>query len=344
MFGACFRFSTDKPGRKIALTAETLKAANDRRQLRNWRSVLAVLVGAQSPFETKRALWGYAFLSPWLLGLLIFVSGPMVACFILSFTEYDILSNPKWVGFQNYYVAFFEDDLFWPSMSRTFYYAIITIAPNMIGSLLLAMLLNQGLRGTNVFRSVFFLPHLTPVVAMAALWVWLMNPRIGPLNYVLSYLGWPHDFPWLTSSTTVIPSLALMGLWSGLGGNTMLIFLASLQGVPQELYEVASIDGASSWKKLWYVTLPMISPAMFFNLVLGVIQALQVFTRAWVATSGGPYYSSWFISIHIYQQSFQYFRMGYGSALAWIFAAVVLFLTIVNLKISDKWVYYGGAI
>ncbi|MBC7078658.1 MAG: sugar ABC transporter permease, partial [Synergistales bacterium] len=161
------------------------------------RSLLALIVGAHSPLETKQALLGYLFLSPWLLGLVIFVSGPMIACFILSFAEYDILSPPKWIGFGNYVRAFLEDELFWPSLGRTFYYSILFVPLNIIGALILAILLNQGIYGTSLFRTMFFLPHLTPAVAMATLWVWLMNPEIGPLNFFLSQFGWPRNFPWL---------------------------------------------------------------------------------------------------------------------------------------------------
>lgn len=306
------------------------------------RSILALLVGAQSPLETRQALWGYTFLLPWILGLILFVSGPMIACFVLSFSEYDILSPPKWVGLDNYARAFLRDELFWPSMGRTFYYSILYVPLAIVGALFLAILLNQAIRGTSFFRTMFFLPHLTPAVAMATLWVWLMNPEIGPLNYFLSQFGWPRNFPWLTNPTTVIPSLVLISLWSGVGGNNMLIFLASLQGVPQELYEASEIDGANAISKFWFVTIPMISPALFFNLVLGLIGALQVFTLSYVATNGGPFYGSWFIALHIYQQSFAYFRLGYGSALAWIFAVVVMTLTIINVRLSDRWVYYGG--
>lgn len=325
------------------MTANTLEGTTEARIRPGRRSFWAVVVGAESSYEARQSWWGVAFLSPWILGLIFFVAGPMVGSLVLSFAEYDVLSPPRWVGIANYQRAFSHDELFWPSLGRTFYYAIITVPPSIVGSLCLAILLNQGLRGTNYFRTMFFLPHLTPAVAMATLWVWLMNPEIGTLNYLLAPFGWPSDFPWLSSAKTVIPSLALMSLWSGLGGNNMLIFLASLQGVPQELYEVASIDGAGAWKKFWYVTIPMISPALFFNLVLGIIGALQVFTQAWVATDGGPFYASWFLALHIYQQSFAYFRMGYGSALAWIFAVIVMALTIANVRLSDRWVYYGGA-
>jgi multiple sugar transport system permease protein len=189
---------------------------------------------------------------------------------------------------------------------------------------------------------MFYLPSMTPAVATVLIWLWLMNPEIGVLNMFLSKFGFPSDFPWVNDRRTVIPSLIVMNLWTSAGSSVMLIFLAALQGVPTELYEAANIDGAGTWPRFWHVTVPMISPAILFNLVLGIIGALQVFTSAFVANGGGPAYGSWFIALHIYQQSFQYFRMGYGSALAWIFLVVVLVLTLINLRMSDRWVYYGG--
>ena len=308
----------------------------------NSRGLLATIVGARSKTEIRNALWGYAFLLPWLLGLTIFVGGPVIASFLLGFTEYSVLRDPRWVGLENYRQAFTRDTLFWPSLWRTTYYSVIVVPLSIMGSLLLAILLNQGIHGTNIFRTMFFLPHLTPSVAMAVLWLWLLSPRLGPINHFLSLIGLPGDFPWLTSRTTVIPSLQLISLWAAVGGNTMLIFLAALQGVPEELYEAAEIDGAGILGKFLHVTLAMISPAIFFNLVLGIIGALQVFTLAFVATGGGPAYGSYFFALHIYNQAFEYFRMGYGSALAWIFLAIVVILTIFQLKVSNRWVYYGG--
>ena len=307
-----------------------------------WR-VLSAFVGGETRTKIRQALWGWVFISPWMLGLLIFVGGPIIASLVFSFTEYDVLSPPKFVGLQNYRHAFTEDPLFWGSLGRTVYFSVVYVPVALAGSLLLATLLNQGLYGTSIFRTMFFLPHLTPSVAMAVLWLWLMNPDLGPINYALKAIGVPGKFPWLTQPKTVIPSLQVISLWSGIGGNNMLIFLAALQGVPEELYEAADIDGAGARSKFRHITLPMISPAVFFNLVLGIIGALQVFTLAYVATSGGPAYGSYFFALHIYEHSFSYFRMGYGSALAWIFVAILVSLTLINLKVSNRWVYYGGA-
>jgi multiple sugar transport system permease protein len=305
------------------------------------RSLVATILGAESSQGSRRALWGYLFISPWLVGLVGFILGPMVASLYWSFTAYDILSAPHWVGLQNYQYAFYHDDQFWPSLGRSFYYAALVVPLGIIASLALAMLLNQNVRGTNVFRSLFFLPHLTPAVAMAILWLWLLHPQLGPVNQFLKPLGL-GGYTWLQDRDTVIPTLVLMAVWSIAGGNGMLIFLAGLQGVPRDLEEAAEIDGAGAWTKFRHVTLPMITPTIFFNLVLGMIGALQVFAVAYVATAGGPSYGSWFYALHVYQHAFQHGRMGYGSTLAWIFLTIVLVLTLINFAFSKKWVFYRG--
>lgn len=306
------------------------------------RPLLATIVGASSAQSARKSLWGYLFIAPWLLGLLLFVAGPILYSLYLSFNEYDIISDPKWVGFRNYSYALAGDSLFWNSFGRTFYYAIAVVPLGLAASLALALLLNIGLKGTNVYRTLFFLPHLTPAVAMGILWLWLLHPTLGPVNAGLGALGL-GGFPWLTDKETVIPSIILMALWSIAGGNQMLIFLAGLQGVPRELAEAAEIDGAGTWAKFRNVTLPMITPTLFFNLILGVIGSLQVFTVAFVATSGGPSYGSWFFALHIYQQAFANMRLGYASALAWLLVIVVLLLTLLNFALSRKWVFYRGA-
>jgi multiple sugar transport system permease protein len=305
-------------------------------------SLLARLVGASTPYGMRRALWGYLFITPWLLGLIFFVAGPILASLALSFTSYDILSAPKFTGFQNYYHAFFKDVLFWPSLARTFYYAVVTVPLSLTGSLLLAILLNQRLKGTNIFRTCFFLPSLTPSVALAVVWLWLLQPKLGPVNTVLGLIGL-GGYPWFTDGNTVIPSLIVVSLWAGMGGGPMLIFLAGLQGVPVELEDAARVDGAGAWRKFWNVTFPTITPTVFFNLTLGIIGALQVFTVAFVATTGGPNYGSWFFALHIYQQSFSYLQLGYGAALAWVFLVVIMILTGLNFLLARRWVFYRGA-
>ncbi len=319
--------------------ADAASAVVERR--RGQRSFVAWLVGAQSPLQARRALWGYTFAIPWLLGLVIFIIGPIVASFILSFTEYDVISRPTFIGLENYRKAFFGDDLFWPSLGRTFEYAIVVVPLGILGSLGLAMLLNRGLRGTNIFRTVFFIPSLTPAAALALLWLWLFHPTIGPINMGLALVGLPGP-GWLTDAHWALPALIIISLWATIGGNTMLIFLAGLQGVPASLLEAAELDGAGRWAKFRQVTLPMISPTMLFNLILGVIGALKVFTLAFVATNGGPSYATWFFALHIYQQAFAYFKMGYGSALAWIFVVMLLVFTVAQLRLSRRWVYYAG--
>jgi multiple sugar transport system permease protein len=287
-------------------------------------------------------MWGYIFLSPWVLGLLLFVAGPVIASAYFSLTDYDIISPPRFIGLANYYKAFFEDDLFWSSLGRTAYYSIVSIPLGVIGSLLFAILLNQRIPFTNLFRSLYFLPHLTPSVAMAIVWSWLLHPEAGPINLVLKGIGLPQP-GWLTKREWAIPSIILISLWAGWGGNRMLIFLAGLQGVPDELYDASKVDGAGAWRRFLHVTLPMISPTMLFNLVLGVIGALQVFSLAFIATAGGPAYATWFFALHLYRQAFEYHRMGYGSALAWVFAFILVTLTLIQLRLSGRWVFYAGA-
>lgn len=308
---------------------------------RQSRPLLATLVGAHTQQGARKALWGYFFIAPWLIGLLVFVGGPILASLYLSFTTYDMLSAPRWVGLANYQRAFSQDPLFWPSLGRTFYFAVVFVPLSLAGSLFLAMLLNQRLRGTNLFRTAFFLPSLTPGVALSVLWLWLLHPKLGPVNQILQLIGL-GGYPWLTDSSTVIPSIILISLATSTGGGAMLIFLAGLQGVPKELEEAAIVDGAGAVTKFRHVTLPMITPTLFFNLILGIIAALQVFTVAFVATNGGPDYGSWFIALHIYQQAFPYLRLGYGATLAWIFLVIVLLLTSINFILSRRWVFYRG--
>lgn len=310
-------------------------------QQRHRPSFALKLIGVDTRLQAQEAIWGYIFLIPWVFGLLIFVLGPILASFYLSFTQYNVLTPPRFIGLGNYVHAFTADTLFWPSLARTFLYAILVVPIGLLGSLGLAVLLNQHVRGASVYRTFFFIPSLTPAVALALLWTWLFHPTVGPINSALVLLGLPGP-GWLTSAHWALPALVIIALWAGIGGSTMLIFLAGLQGVPTELLDAAKIDGAGRWADFRHVTLPMISPTMLFNLILGIIGALQVFTLAFVATSGGPSYATWFFALDIYNEAFRYFRMGYGSALAWILLVIVLAFTLLQLGLSRRWVYYAG--
>jgi multiple sugar transport system permease protein len=303
---------------------------------------LARLVGAKTKFQTQRALWGYLFALPWVLGLVVFWGGPILASFYYSFTNYEVIGTPRWLGLDNYIRAFTDDDLFWPSIWLTLKFSLLYAPAAIIGALLLAIMLNQKLKGTNIYRTVFFMPHLIPAVALAVVWIFLLQPRLGPVNMILRDLGVENPPAWLASRDTALYSLTMISVWAAVGGNTMLIFLAGLQGVPQELYEAADMDGASAPRKFWHVTLPLLSPTIFFNVVLIIIAALKVFNTAWVATKGGPSYATWFIAVHIYTEAFQYFRLGYGSALAWVLAVILIVFTWIQVTYSRRWVHYEG--
>lgn len=292
--------------------------------------------------RTREIRYGLLFLSPWVAGFLLFVGGPIVVSFALSLTTYNIAHPPVWVGLSNYTHALVEDKLFWPSLRRTIYYAGVAVPVGMTGSLLLALLLNQKIRGTSVFRTMFFLPHLTPIVATTLLWQWLLHPSVGLVNVGINAVTGLEGPRWLGSKEWAIPALIMMSLWGGIGGNRMMIFLAGLQGIEQELYDAAAVDGVSAWQRLRYVTLPMLSPTIFFNLVLGIIASLKVFASAFVATQGGPAYATWFYALHIYTNAFVYLEMGYAAALAWIFFVLMFAFTYVQFRSSSRWVYYAG--
>lgn len=294
----------------------------------------------------REAIEGYLYIAPWLIGFLVFAAGPMLVSLVLSLTLYKIITPPELIGITNY-VRMFQDALFWRSLWNTLYYAVAFVPISIAGSLLCALLLNQRIRGRTFFRAVYFLPSITPIVATAFLWLWIFHPNVGLANYLLDLAGidgprWLDDIHWSK------PALILISLWGSIGGGAMLIFLAGLQGIPNELYESADIDGAGAHAKFWRITLPLLSPSMFFNLVLGLIGAMQMFTLAFVATSGagqtrpagGPAYSTLFYVLNLYNHAFDYWEMGYASALAWFFFLILLFLTYWQLRLSRSWVYY----
>lgn len=295
--------------------------------------------------RAREEIAGWLWTSPWLIGFLLFVLGPMLISLYLSFTKYAIGSTPQFIGVDNFVRALSgKDDLFWPSMGRTVEYAFVMVPIGISLSLLAATLLNQGLKGTSIFRTLYFLPSLTPVVASAVIWRWLYQPDFGAINWLLWELGVDEGPRWLNNPQSALPSLMLIGLWASVGGGAMVIFLAGLQSVPRELHDAASIDGANAWQRFRSITLPMISPTIFFNLVIGIIAALKVFAVAVLATSGGPNYATWFFNLHLYNNAFQFFEMGYASALAWIFFLLVVTLTYLNVRWSRNWVHYEGEV
>jgi len=266
----------------------------------------------------------------------------MLASLYLSFCKYD-LHRLEWVGAENYRRLLTADPLFWRALQNTVVYVAISVPLGLAGSLAIAVLLNQNVRGQRLFRTLFYLPSLVPAVASSLLWLWVLNSENGLLNYGLSLAGLPHRLcpRWLEDPVWTLPAFVLMSLW-GVGGARMVIFLAGLQGIPESYYEAAHIDGATSWQKFWFVTIPMLSSTIFFNLILGVIGSFQVFTSAYVMTSGGPGNASLFYVLYLFRNAFEYFKLGKASAMAWILFAVLLGFTMIQFRQAHRWVHYEG--
>ena len=288
--------------------------------------------------ERTSSRWGLALISPWLLGFLIFTAVPMLASLYLSFCKYD-LHTLSFVGAKNYDVLLHEPR-FWKSLGNTAIYVLFAVPLGLTGSLLIAVLLNQKVKAIPIFRTLFYLPSLVPAVASSLVWAWVFHPDAGILNYALSKIGIQGP-KWLQDPKTALTSLIIMSLW-GIGGGRMLIFLAGLQGISDELYEAAQLDGAKGWACFRHITLPMLSPTIFFNLILGIIGSFQVFTSAYIMTSGGPEDSTLMYVLYLYNNAFREFKLGKASAMAWILFIVLLGFTLVQFKNASKWVYYEG--
>ena len=297
-----------------------------------------------SKVARRDAVDGYLFILPWLLGFVIFTAGPMLASFGLMFVDWDLLTPPSFAGLANIQKAV-VDPLLTTSLYNTAYYTFISVPLRMVVALGGAMLLNAHVRGLPFFRTAFYLPAVLPLVASIILWMWLFNPQIGLLNMVLNAVGLPR-LNWIWDPVLSKPSLILMSLWTT--GNVMIIFLAGLQSVPQGLYEAAEIDGAGAWAKFRHVTLPMISPSMLFNLVTGIIFSFQVFAVVYFMTgtggqaAGGPINTTLMTVVYLFRVAFEQFKMGYGSTVAWVLFLVILVFTLLQWKLSDRWVYYEG--
>lgn len=287
----------------------------------------------------KEALWFYLLISPWLIGFICFVLGPMIASFIISLTKWDLLTPAKFIGFKNYSKALNRDPLFWQSLKVTVIYSIFSVPLGLIFSLALALLLNQAAWGMRLFRTIFYMPAVVGGVSVMVLWMWIFNPQIGLLNTILGYIG-INGPGWIFDPNWAMPSLIIMSLW-GIGGG-MIIWLAGLKGISPSLYEAANLDGANAWQKFRDVTVPMLTPTIFFNLIMGIVGALQTFGQAYVMTKGGPMNSTLFYNYYLFQHAFENFNMGYASALAWFLFLIILVLTLFVVKSSDAWVYYEG--
>jgi multiple sugar transport system permease protein len=285
--------------------------------------------------KEERAFW--FFISPWLIGFICFVGGPMIASLFISFTSYNVTSAPKWIGLDNY-SKLFNDELFYQSLQVTGYYVLLAVPFTIIVSLLLAVLLNLKVKGQPFFRTMFYAPTIISGVSIAYLWAWLLNPDFGVINSLIYQWAGIKGPGWFTSTTWVIPAFVLMRFTS-LGG-TIVIFLASLQSLPDELYESASIDGAGRVTRFLRITIPLVSPVILFNTIMAIIGSFQVFTEAYVITDGGPQWGSYFYVLYLFETAFAQFRMGYASAQAWILFLIIVTFTFLALWVSRKMVHY----
>lgn len=292
--------------------------------------------GAFGGLRRGEMIAGYLFLLPNLIGFLVFALIPIVAALTLTFTSWDLVTAPKFVGLDNY-GQMLHDQLFWQTASNSLYYTVGAVPIAVFIAFWLALLLNRKMRGVVFFRTVFFLPYVTLTVAIAIVWQWLYNPDIGLINYILGLFG--IDGPqWLQSTTWAMPAVIVMSDWQGIG-YPILIFLAGLQGIPEEYYEAAKIDGASGFQQLRYITVPLLSPATFFILTTSFISAMQAFDQFYVMTQGGPAYATTPLVMYIYQSGFQFFKMGYACTLAAVLFLAIFFITIVQWRMAKSWVY-----
>lgn len=292
-----------------------------------------------APAQLRGLLLGLLFVSPWLIGFILWTVYPLVSSLYYSFTRYDLLRPPVFLGLENYRQILTDDPHFPTVMYNTIYYVGLSVPLGVISAFLLATLLNTRIIGRSVFRAIFFFPAIVPAVVVAMVWLFLLNAQYGAINSTLAGLGL-STIPFISSPQWAKPSLILIHMWAQ--GNAMVIFLATLQDVPRSLYEAATVDGANAWHKFWHVTVPMCTPVILFNLVMGFIGGFQNFTLPWLLTNGGPAQATEFYAVHLYRNAFSYLRMGKASALAWILFIIIVTFTVILFKSSGRWVYYGG--
>jgi len=290
------------------------------------------------PKIKSQTVWGYIFIGPAILGFLAFFLIPILFSLYISFTRWDMIASPQFVGVQNFKDMFTLSHTLVPQSLRvTLYYTLLTVPSITIISLFLSLLLNTKIKGISVFRTMYYIPSIVPAIAASALWLFLLNPMFGVFNQILKMIGLPTS-NWLHDTVSVIPTLAMMAVWGA--GNTVVIYLAGLQGIPTHLYEAALIDGAGMFRKFFNITIPMLSPVIFFNMIMAIIGSMQTFTQAFVMTEGGPNNASLFYALLIYRTAFRNLDMGYASAMAWLFFVVIAILTIIAFRVSAFWVFY----
>ena len=290
----------------------------------------------------KEGMQGYIFISPWLLGFLVFTAGPMLFSLYSSFTNYDITSRFDWVGLKNYVTLFKHDPMFWKSLYNTAYYVLFNVPLTTVGAIILGTMMSQRIPGIRWYRTIYYLPAVLSGVAVYLLWMQLLSPSTGLVNTILSWFGIQGP-SWLFDPDWTKPSLILMKMWSVGGG--MLLYIATIQNVPASLYESAEIDGANAFQKVFKITLPLITPIIFFDLVTSTIGSFQVFQEAYIMSEngeGGPQASLLFYNLHMWNKAFKVFDMGYASAMAWILLVIVMIITLINIRFAGKWVYYEG--
>ncbi len=289
----------------------------------------------------SETLTGWLFAAPALIGFVLLTVVPMIVSLVLSLTDYSVFKQEvNFLGLGNYLTMFSSKDVYFKdALKATAYYTLLNVPASLLVSLLLALALNTNIKGRGIFRSIFYLPSIVPSVASCVVWLWLLNQQYGLLTTVAKNLGFGTP-GWLWDKKTVIPTIVMMGLWNT--GNTMVIFLAGLQGIPRVYYEAVDVDGGNAWHKLIYVVLPMLTPTIFFNAMTAIIGSFQVFTEGYILTKGGPGNSSLFYVYYLFRQAFEKANMGYACALAWFLMLIILFITMIVLKTQKKWVYYGG--
>jgi len=289
--------------------------------------------------ERRQLIVGLAFASPWILGFLFWTVYPLISSFYYSFTRYDLLRPPVFIGLQNYKEILFTDPHFKVVLPNTLFYVFFSVTLSTTMAFLVAYLLNTKIVGRPFFRAIFFFPAIVPITVVAMMWGYLLNPQYGAINALLRALELPI-IPFLSSPDLAKPSLVMINMWAS--GYAMVLFLASLQDVPRELYEAATVDGANEVHRLWFITIPMVSPVILFNMVTGFIWAFQDFSLPWLMTGGGPNEATEFYALHLFRNAFRYLRMGKASAMAWLLFVLIIVFTYVLFKTSAKWVYYGS--